>query len=123
MVNSMNFLLIFLGGGLGSMARYAISSHSLFRFEQSYITGIILVNIIGSFLVGVLAGLGFRNHEIISPLLMMGFLGGFTTFSSFSLEAVHIFSSGKYLDGALYVLSSVVFSLLGTVIGLKLLAN
>lgn len=116
----MNLLLIFIGSGLGGMLRFVISSHAIFKFETSYISGIMLVNIIGSLAIGVLAGLGFRNHDIINPLLMVGFLGGFTTFSSFALEAVHISASGKYLDAVLYVLASVIFSIAGTIIGLKL---
>ena len=105
------------------MARYFMASHESLKFESSYITGVIIINILGSFVIGILAGLGLRNNDILNPLLMIGFLGGFTTFSSFSLEAVHIFSSGKYADAAIYVLSSVIFSLLGTVVGLRIFAH
>ena len=116
----MNILYIFIGGGVGSVLRYLISSHSLFKFESSYISGIMLVNVTGSVLIGLLAGWGFKNHGVINPLIMVGLLGGFTTFSSFALEAVHISSSGKYIDALLYVAVSVIFSIAGVVLGLKL---
>lgn len=120
----MNLLYIFIGGGIGSIARFLLSSHTVMKFEGSFISGIMVVNILGSLAIGLLAGLGFKNNDLLNPLLIIGFLGGFTTFSSFSLEAIHIFSSGKYLDAVLYILASVVFSLLGTFIGLRLtLAN
>ena len=80
---------------------------------------IITVNVLGSFLMGVFVVLAaHRGLTHLSPFVMTGLLGGFTTFSAFSLEAVTLYERGDVGQAALYVLASVVLSILGLVAGL-----
>ena len=104
----MNWLLVFIGGGLGSTARYAISTvtKSLMPFP----IGTLTVNVVGSFLMGMLVTflIGKNFSESARLLLAVGFLGGFTTFSSFSIETLTLFEKGNILAA----MSNVVLNLL-----------
>ncbi len=103
----MNFLMVFIGGGLGSMARYAVSTamKSLMPFP----IGTLTVNVVGSFLMGVLVTflIGKSFSEPARLMLAVGFLGGFTTFSSFSIETLTLLEKGN----ALAALSNVALNL------------
>src|SRR5262245_18207697 len=92
------FLLIFVGGGLGSMLRHAVNLASAALFGMSFPYGTILVNITGSFAIGVVAGwFALRGHggQMTSLFLTTGILGGFTTFSAFSLDAALLWERGQ----------------------------
>ena len=115
----MPYLMVFIGGGAGSLLRFFFV-RCMGNIPAPFPVGVLFVNIIGSIAIGVLAGLGFKNHEIINPLLVVGFLGGFTTFSAFSLEAVTILQQGRFAHAAIYIGSSILFCIAGTFIGLKL---
>jgi CrcB protein len=115
----MKLLLVFLGGGLGSAFRYLIG---LGLNHSDYLTpkGTFLVNVLGSLLIGLLAGYNLRtmhlNHEY-QALLIAGFLGGFTTFSSFAFENIVMLQSGKTFLFLSYLLSTIVFGLLAAATG------
>ncbi len=112
-------LLVFLGGGLGSSFRYLIGI--LFN-RNDFLTpyGTFFVNIFGSFLIGILAGYNLRtlnlNHEY-QALLIAGFLGGFTTFSSFAFENLIMIQSGKFLLFAAYFLTTLIVGLFSVGLG------
>jgi CrcB protein len=98
-------LLIALGGFLGAPARALLDRAVSARTRVSFPVGTLLVNCSGSFLLGVLAGLGLA-HQLpsgISPLAATGFCGAFTTFSTFSFETLRLLEDGYYLRAALYV--------------------
>jgi CrcB protein len=85
-------LLVFAGGGIGSVCRYGVSALSGKLFENRFEWGTLAVNLVGCFLIGLLAGF----FELKAParsfrlFLVTGFLGGFTTFSSFSYESIKL---------------------------------
>lgn len=117
-----NFLLVFLGGGLGSVSRYLISS-----FMDSSQTGIpfgtLLANVLGSFLVGIILGLSLKNNFLSQSAVLFlatGFCGGFTTFSTFAYENHLFLKSGDFMSFALYFLLSVILGFALVFIGIWL---
>jgi CrcB protein len=109
------YLLVACGGAAGSVARFAIAQAIDQRWASAFPVGTMAVNITGSFLIGLLAGL--LDHKGAQQLLMVGVLGGYTTFSSFSLQSVRLVQDGRWDYAALYVLGSVALCLLGTFLG------
>jgi len=105
----MTYLAIALGGALGSVLRYAVQS-ALRPAAGGFPWGTLAVNLAGSFLIGLCAALAERQGagSWVRPWLMVGFLGGFTTFSAFSLENLHLLRSGQVVSLFTYVAVSVV---------------
>jgi len=98
------------GGALGALARYWVSG-VLNNASYKLPYGTMLCNVLGSFLMGVLFVLILEKARIspeMRPLLMVGFLGAFTTFSTFSLETVTLLQEGHIMSAAIYILVSVV---------------
>ena len=116
-------LLVALGGALGSIARYLMASRIQTATGWNFPLGTVLVNILGCFLIGILYVLLVARpdprHEL-RALLITGVMGGFTTFSSFSLETVTMAMNGNYGGATLNVVVSVVACLVGTVLGIAL---
>ncbi|MEM7723444.1 MAG: fluoride efflux transporter CrcB [Pseudomonadota bacterium] len=113
-------LQVALGGAIGAALRYltGVGVLRLFGITQFPIA-IIAVNVIGSFLMGAfVVAAAHRGLTHLSPLVMTGLLGGFTTFSAFSLEAVTLYERGAVGMAAAYVTLSVVLSIGGLVAGL-----
>ena len=113
------WLAVAIGGAAGSVARYAVVLGAGHWFGTAFPFGTVIVNVVGSFMMGALAevfALWWGNA--LRPLMMIGFLGGFTTFSSFSLDAVALFERGAVGAAALYVLASVALSIGGLLAGL-----
>ena len=106
----MNFLMVFVGGGCGSLLRYAIGLMLPSSFFPWTTLGI---NIVGSFAFGLLGGLGARFgwSESVHLALTVGLCGGFTTFSTFSKEALSLAAAGRWGACSLYVVGSVVLGL------------
>ena len=115
-------LLVFLGGGLGSVLRYAISIR-LNPILTNFYLGTFLVNILGCLLIGLLCGLSSKQH-LISPttslLLATGFCGGFTTFSTFALEKYNLLKSGQLMALFVYLALSVLVGILAVALGIYL---
>lgn len=112
-------LSVAVGGALGASARYVTGLAALRLFGAGFPWGTLTVNIVGSLLMGlafVLIGQGGR----LSPLLMTGLLGGFTTFSAFSLDAVTLYDKGSVALAGLYVIASVTLSILALIAGIAL---
>ena len=118
----MKFLLIFLGGGLGSVFRYAISKY-LNNLETPIPYGTLLVNVLGSFLIGIILGLSMKNNGISQNQTLffaVGFCGGFTTFSTFAFENNTFLKNGDYLNFAWYILLTVIIAITAVMLGLFL---
>ncbi|MCK5633073.1 fluoride efflux transporter CrcB [bacterium] len=116
-----NSFLVLLGSGLGGVTRYWISLASINIFGKNFPYGTFLVNSFGSFLIGFFASLFFsyfyNTNNILKYLLLIGFLGGFTTFSSFSLETLQLFQKGFHLYSFLNILLNVGICLLAVFFG------
>lgn len=119
----MHWLSIALGGALGAMGRYWVSSYllpvSAFKFPYATFS----VNVLGSFLMGVLYVLIVERTGLPDQarhLLMVGFLGAFTTFSTFSLDAISLWQNGAQLMAFTYVISTVFSCLLAIIVAIWL---
>ena len=121
----MNILLIiFLGGGTGATFRYLISELVNKLIPTSIGYGTISVNLIGAFLMGALfyfISSKLLINEQVKIFLTIGFLGGFTTFSSFALDVFILVERGNFLNASVYILSSVVLSILGLFVGIYIM--
>lgn len=113
------FILVGLGGALGSMLRYAIS---LIPYKQSFPVLTLITNICGALLIGYIAGLASKRNVSQSLILFLktGLCGGFTTFSTFSLEAYNLFQGGSYGCAVLYVILSLSGCIAGVWCGSRL---
>jgi CrcB protein len=122
----MNLLLIALGGGLGSVARFLSSNLiiKIFAAAGKFPIATFSVNIIGSLLAGILYFFIIKNFNNFDPrlknFLLVGFLGGFTTFSSFSLDFFRLTSAGQNLQAVAYAISSVTLAILALFFGFYL---
>jgi fluoride exporter len=116
-------LIIGLGGGIGSIFRYAVQVFAGRHLTANFPLGTLLVNISGCLLIGILYSL-FTRYTAFSVewrlFLITGICGGYTTFSSFSLESVSLFKQGNYAYFILYASLSFVLGLLATVGGITL---
>lgn len=116
-------VLVFVGGGLGAVSRYLTGMAVMRASGPGFPWGTMVVNIIGSFVMGCLiAWLARRSSgdADLRLLLATGFLGGFTTFSAFSLDAVTLYERGALTAAAAYVIASVTVSILALFGGLWL---
>lgn len=116
-------LAVAAGGALGAMARYGVNVAATKLYGPVFPYGTIGVNIVGCFMMGLLIGL-FMMKDPVDPTLKLflttGVLGGFTTFSAFSYEALMLYDR-KPVIGVVYVLASVILSLVACWIGLRLM--
>jgi CrcB protein len=115
----MQLLLVALGGALGSAARFGVGVAAARLFGLAFPWGTLIVNIIGGFAMGVLAARVGPENENLRLALGTGLLGGFTTFSAFSLETVRLMQH-QPAHAALYVAASVVLSVGACGLGLWL---
>jgi len=113
-----------LGGAVGACLRYLTSVGSMRMFGPGFPIGTVVVNVVGSFLMGVLVVvLAKKGGEHMAPLLMTGLLGGFTTFSAFSLDALTLWERGQGGLAFAYVAGSVILSLGAIAAGLFMARN
>jgi CrcB protein len=116
----MHMLAVALGGALGASARYWLSSW-LNTNDSRLPLGTLSVNLLGSLLMGVVFVLIMEKARLspeMRPLLMTGLLGGFTTFSTFSLEAVTLLNEGHFSAALIYILLSVILCITALYLGL-----
>ena len=118
----MSYLWIFIGGGLGSIARYAVSSLVAKWWGETFPWGTILINITGSMLIGFFVALtATEGRVMVSPtfreFFTFGICGGYTTFSSFSLQTLNLARAGEWLKAGGNVLVSVVCCLVAVWLG------
>ena len=116
-----NYLLIGLGGALGSMLRYGCS----FLISHKYFpAATLLINTSGSFIIGIVVAFSLKNenfHQNWKLFLATGICGGFTTFSAFSLENLELLENGKPIIMLLYSVASVLLGVTAVWIGFKLI--
>lgn len=117
----MNVLLVGCGGFLGAVLRYLISCGIGKLFSGRFPLATLLINIAGCFLIGFVTAV-FINNKRAALFFATGILGGFTTFSTFSLETLQLWQNGDTLLAALNIFLSMIFGLLGVVAGKKLAA-
>jgi fluoride exporter len=118
-----NILLVGLGGGVGSIARYLCQKWFANHTSASFPWGTFIVNASGCFLIGLFWGLAFRSfaaNETWKLLLMTGFCGGFTTFSAFTLEGIGLLREQKLALFFSYILASLVIGMVATYAGMKI---
>lgn len=120
----MPYLLVGIGGAIGAMLRYGVSSLSGHFWPSPFPYATVIINVVGSLAMGLLVGVLARTLPVgqqeIRLFVAVGVLGGFTTFSAFSLDAVTLWERGDFFGSGLYVLLSVVFSIAALVAGLMI---
>ena len=114
------FLLVFFGGGLGAMCRYFVTT-SLAGKLGNFPLGTFTANILGSFAMGLLLGVLIgKNAENFRLFAAVGFLGGFTTFSTFSAESLTLIQSGQIFSATINIFGSVIAGIFAVFAGLSL---
>jgi CrcB protein len=122
----LNYLLVFIGGGLGSTLRHTINVVCIRCFGTAFPYHTFIINITGSTVMGLIAGYLAFKGEGAQPwrlFLMTGILGGYTTFSAFSLDTGLLYERGEIGLALLYVAGSVVLSIAGLFAGLALVRH
>jgi len=109
----MELLLVGIGGALGSVSRYFISK--LIAGYSNFVLATFIVNVAGAILLGVVSGIGFTGNLLL--LCADGFLGSFTTFSTFMYEGFNLFQNKKKINAAIYIIGSMIIGVLGYFIG------
>ncbi len=114
-------LLIFIDAGLGGVLRYWISNSVYFVFGKQFPVGTLIVNVSGCFLMGLLFVLTLERFDShgsqLRALLLIGLLGGYTTFSSFAIETINLVESGNAFSGFINILLSTVVCLFAAWLG------
>ena len=116
-------LSIFLGGGFGALLRFLISEQINRLFLNSFPLGTIVVNVLGAFLIGLAVSYfsGKVNFsQNMKMFLIIGFLGGFTTFSTFNLDFYQLFSNGEIVASLLYLFATFILTVIAFYLGLSL---
>ena len=114
-------LAVAIGGAIGAIARFQLSQSFIKSFSGDFIYNILVANIVGCFLMGVcyeFINLKMNVGVEWRAFFMVGVLGAFTTFSSFALDVFILVERGSYLNASMYILSSVVFSIVGLFVGI-----
>ena len=113
------FLLVAMGGALGSLGRYAVGLAATWA-GTSFPLGTLLVNVLGCFLIGLALAAGWASDQPLRLLLVTGFLGGFTTFSAFGGETIELFRAAAPARALLNIGANVLLGLLATWLGFSL---
>jgi len=120
------FLITGAGGFLGSGLRYLAQRLIAVALPVTFPFATLSINILGSLLIGIIYAIGEKS-SVLSPevriFLAVGVLGGFTTFSTFSLDSVGLLRDGEYLYLAIYVFASVALSILATITGIWIIKS
>jgi CrcB protein len=122
MENSLTWFAVAAGGAIGSLARFWLTAAMTALTGPRFPFGTLLINVLGSFVIGLVAGLTLTParmglHPDFRIFLMVGICGGFTTFSSFSLQTLELIQTGDVVPAALYAVGSVLLCLTAVWLG------
>lgn len=112
-----NFLAVGAGGAAGAMLRYLLQALASAPDHKLFATA--AINVVGSFVIGILA-VALQGRTLLMPLLMAGLLGGFTTYSSFSLDTILLLREGRFAAAALYIAATTLLALAAAAAGYAL---
>ena len=119
----MRIVLLVVFGAIGTLARYGLDGWIQYRVGATFPTGILVVNLLGCLLLGLIGQFGL-SHVSLPPDwrigLTVGMMGAFTTFSTFSWDAVHMFEDGQWTKGLLYVCTNVLGGLIAMIAGMRI---
>ncbi|MEL7656389.1 MAG: fluoride efflux transporter CrcB [Bacillota bacterium] len=118
MIMGIEYLMVFIGGSLGAVCRFAVSIQMKRIISTEFPLATFLINVTGSFFLGLL--LSSHTGNLIQLMLGTGFLGGFTTFSTFQVENVTLYKKGNLRTLLLYVSLSVFFCVMSACFGLRI---
>ncbi|WP_406676264.1 fluoride efflux transporter CrcB [Moorella sp. ACPs] len=122
----MQFFYVGLGGFLGAITRYALGQALSARSRGNFPTGTLIINLTGAFLLGLLSGTPAFAHRFGTSLTLMlttGFLGAYTTFSTYSYETIQLLEDRKVISALIYLLSSIALGLSFVLAGRALAAK
>ena len=119
------YLGVMAGGAAGVGARLFLSNYIANQFGQSFPWGTLIVNVSGCFIIGLFSGITgpdglFMTSPLVRHVVTIGILGGFTTFSAFSLQTISLLADGEFFYGASNIVASLLFCLAGTWLGLAM---
>ncbi len=114
-VNNMDLLLVGIGGVCGGLARYQLGKIISQKLKTAFPAGTFIINITGAFLLGLVTSLDIGKNYYI--LLGDGFLGAYTTFSTFMYEGFNLFQDNNKLNAIIYILSSAILGIIGYIVG------
>lgn len=125
MMTWQTYLGVMAGGAAGVGARLFLSNYIANQFGQSFPWGTLIVNVSGCFIIGLFSGITgpdglFMTSPLVRQIVTIGILGGFTTFSAFSLQTISLLADGDFFYGAFNIVASLLFCLAGTWLGLAM---
>ncbi|MPQ32851.1 fluoride efflux transporter CrcB [Clostridium estertheticum] len=114
----MTYMLVAVGGAAGSLVRYSLGKFISEKSKHSFPIGTFIINITGALLLGIVSTIGVSSN--ITLLLGDGFLGAYTTFSTFMYEGFNLFKEKEKLNAFIYILCTLILGIVGYVIGSKI---
>ncbi|MBX4265802.1 fluoride efflux transporter CrcB [Clostridium estertheticum] len=114
----MTYMLVAVGGAAGSLVRYSLGKFISEKSKHSFPIGTFIINITGALLLGIVSTIGVSSN--ITLLLGDGFLGAYTTFSTFMYEGFNLFKEKEKLNAFIYILCTLILGVVGYVIGSKI---
>ena len=114
----MTYILLVIGGASGSLARYSLGKFITQKSNTAFPIGTFIINITGAILLGIVSTIGVNSNMML--LLGDGFLGAYTTFSTFMYEGFNMFQEKEKLNAFIYILGSLILGTIGFILGNKI---